>query len=171
MSGNLGAIPGSTTDLMCNLGRGRMVLWSRHCRGTQQGPLLFPALPPDFLCNLGPVSLNLFRTLGKWGPHGSNREKVICACERIPWWWGMLKHPSRQVRLFPISAHQTACLGGGELFLPSAFRCLHGIETPLTIETSIISGRICKPCTGSEETNWGEGGGRQLWWYVCAGGM
>lgn len=111
VSGNLGAIPGSTTDLMCNLGRGRMVLWSRHCRETQQGPLLFLALHPDFLCNLGPVSLNLSRTLGKWGPLGcSNREKVICACERIPWWWGMLKHPSRQVRLFPISVHQTACL-------------------------------------------------------------
>lgn len=79
MSGNLGAIPGSSTDLMCNLGRGRMVLWSRHCRGTPEGPLLFPELPPDFLCNLGPVSLNLSRTLGKWGPPGcSNREKVTC---------------------------------------------------------------------------------------------
>lgn len=45
-----------------------------------------------------------------------------------------------------------------ELFLQSTFRCLSGIEPPLTIETSIISERICKPCTGSEETNWkGEG--------------
>lgn len=67
MSGNLGTIPGCTAASMCNLGRGRMVLWSRRCGGTQEGPLLFPVLPPDFLCNLGPVSLNLSRALGKWG--------------------------------------------------------------------------------------------------------
>lgn len=142
-----------------------MVLWSRSCGGTQEGPLLFPVLPPDFLCNLGPVSLNLSRTLGKWGPPGcANGEKVICACERIPWWWGMLKYPPRRVRLFPISACQIACLRGGELFLQSAFRRLHGIKTPITIGTSIISERIHKPRSGSRETNWrGEGGS-------CGGG-
>lgn len=85
MSGNLGTIPGSATNLMCNLGRGRMVLWLRHCWETQEGPCLFPVLPPDFLCNLGPVSFNLFRTLGKWGPPGRANKKVIGACERILW--------------------------------------------------------------------------------------
>lgn len=171
MSGNLGTIPGSAADLMCNLGRGRMVLWSRRCRGTREGPLLFPVLPPDFLCNLGPVSLNLSRTLGKWGPPGcANREKVICACERIPRWWGMLKYPPRRVRLFPISGCQIACLRGGELFLQSPFRCLHGIKTPITIETSVISGRIRKPCSGSsKETNWWGGqGGSCRGLSVCA---
>lgn len=96
MSGNLGTIPGSTTGSMCDLGRGRMVWWSRRCRGTQEGPLLFPVLPPDFLCNLGPGSLNLSRPLGKWGPPGyAGREEVTGTCERILWWWGTLKYPPR----------------------------------------------------------------------------
>lgn len=39
------------------------------------------------------------------------------------------------------------------------------MKTPLTIETSIIARRICKPCTGSKETN-----GREAALLVCVQG-
>lgn len=57
--------------------------------------------------------------------------------------------------------YMSDCLStsSGKLFLQSAFRCLHGMKTALTIETPIISERICKPCTGSKETHWWEEGG------------